>query len=81
MEDIVIAPDILAQLSSLQAIENDGHGIVCVRGLVSFLQKPVSQQQLESAVLWDWDKIAIYPVIADFIKTNVYDCPAMYVRR
>jgi len=72
---------ILDQLFEMQSTENDGRGISAVRELVKILRNPDhTQEQLKTAVYWDWDKIANYPEIANFIKKNIYDDSTMYVR-
>jgi hypothetical protein len=76
-----ISQNIIDELDALQAKHNDGRGIQSVRSLINCcLKRPHTQEQLQAAIYWDWDKIAAYSDVAIFIKTNIFDSNTMYVR-
>jgi hypothetical protein len=72
--------EIINRLFEMQSTENDGRGISAVRELVKVLRDPDhTQEQIKTAIYWDWDKIANYPEIADFIKKNIYNDALLYI--
>lgn len=76
----MIENEILEKLHSLQAEYNGDRGISSVRVLIQTLKQPYTQEQLEAAIFWDWDKISSYPKVARYIKENIFDHKNMYVR-
>ena len=56
-------PTLIDQLEELQAKENSGRGICCVRSIITWLRK----EDLDSAKACtqnEWDKIRSYPLVA-----------------
>lgn len=51
------------ELEALQAEQNFGRGVACVRSIVNWLRDGNTDKALAEA-RWDWDKIRNYPDIA-----------------
>lgn len=59
------------ELFALQAKENNGRGVTCVRGVAEYLR----MGDLSSARAFcftDHDKILNYPVLMEYIKKNLF---------
>lgn len=66
------------QLMLLQAKENNGRGITCVRSIASDLERG-DIHGAKAIAHHDWDKIANYPDIAKWLKQNQIAEESWYV--
>ena len=60
------------ELDSLQAKENEGRGITCVKDVVTSLRRG-DLDSAKQVCSWDHDKIGNYPEIKEFIKNNLFN--------
>ena len=67
------------QLNDFQNLISD-YNVQPLKNLARSLKDCKNDQDVKTCILWDWDKIAVYPEVAHYIKENIYDDNTMYVR-
>lgn len=66
------------ELNKLQEWHNHGRGISCVRQIVSEISRG-DHAGAQAIASTDWDKIAFYPDVAEWLKSRAYAAPDSYV--
>lgn len=63
---------IMSDLKSLQKEVNGGRGINCVDTIIFFLENGETEKA-KACTVNEWDKISGYPILADYIRENIYN--------
>jgi hypothetical protein len=59
------------KLDALQAAENEGRGVRCVRTVCDYLRRG-NLEDAKQVAITDWDKIRNYPMVAAFLNETIF---------